>query len=232
VSFSGPWTGRSGLRVEGSAYLVKYADAGDFDQTELQGGVFYEWRPTDWSLRVGVHAGSGGIGGTSFDREAGGRLRAVRYLGDSALFDLRYAYDNVTEADPIFAGIAGNRQEIDARYLWYRDGHRFSLRYRHESNDRNDPAVSPQRNRFSLDYRFQPERGFGAEAGFGFRKSDYNELDLPRREDLQSIHGAITYMFSNDWLAIVEYSASSNDSSDEAFSYDRSVIMLGASKYF
>jgi hypothetical protein len=56
ASFSGPWKGRSGLRVEGSAYLVKYTDADDFDQSELQGGAFYEWRPRNWRLQLGVQA--------------------------------------------------------------------------------------------------------------------------------------------------------------------------------
>jgi hypothetical protein len=77
AAFSGPWTGRSGLRVEGSAYLLNYFDADDFDQSEVQGGVFYEWRPRHWRLQLGVQAGTSAIGGDAYDREVGPRACAV-----------------------------------------------------------------------------------------------------------------------------------------------------------
>ena len=232
ASFSGPWNGRSGLRLEGSAYLVKYVDAGEFDQSEIRGGVFYEWRPTNWRLQIGVQASTGTIGGDAFDRKTGARVRAVRYLNRNSAIDLRYNYDDVTEADSIFAGLAGTRQQFDARYRWYRDAHRFQLRYRLQMNDRFDPGVSPDRNRFGMDYRYQPEQGFGFEAGISLRNSDYKDLATPREEDLTTFRGALTYMFRDNWLVLLEYRNASNNSTDETFSYDRSQFTLGALRYF
>ena len=232
VSFSGPWNGRSGVRLEGSAYLVKYVDADDFDQSEIRGGVFYEWRPRDWRLQFGVQASTGAIGGDAFDRKAGVRARVVRYFSRNASVDLRYTYDDVSEADSIFAGVAGTRQQFDARYRWYQDGHRLQFRYRLETNDRLDPGVSPDRHQFGVDYRYQPERGFGFEAGFNRRNSDYDELATSREEDLTTIRGAVTYTFRNNWLALFEYRNSSNDSTDATFSYDRGQATIGVLKYF
>jgi hypothetical protein len=138
----------------------------------------------------------------------------------------------VSEADSVFAGIAGTRQQFDARYRWYQDGHRFQLRFRLETNDRLDPGVSPDRSQFGADYRYQPERGFGFEAGINLRNSDYDELITSREEDLTTFRGAVTYTFRNNWLALLEYRNSSNDSSDPTFSYDRGQATLGALKYF
>ena len=232
ASFSGPWSGRSGIRVEGSAYLVKYFDADDFDQSEIRGGVFYEWRPPDWRLQFGVQASVGTIGGDAFDRKVGARARVARYLSRNAAVDLRYTYDDVSEGDSVFAVVAGTRQRFDARYRWYQDGHRFQLRYRLETNDRLDPGVSPDRSQFGVDYRYQPERRFGFEAGINLRNSDYKDLAIPREEDLTTVRGALTYIFGDNWLALLEYRNSSNDSTDPTFSYDRGQVTIGARKYF
>ncbi len=232
ASFAGPWIGRSGLRVEGSAYLLKYTDADNFDQSELRGGLFYEWRPRNWRLQLGVQASTGAIGGDAYDRKTGARVRVVRYLSRNANIDLRYRYDDVTEADSVFAGLAGSRQQFDTRLRWYRDGHRLQLRYALETNDRLDAGMSPDRNRFRFDYYYQPEHGLGFEAGLGLRNSDYSQLATPREEDLTTLRGALTYMFRNQWLVLFEYRNSSNDATDPAYSYDRGQFTLGALKYF
>ena len=220
------------MRVEGSAYVLKYVDADDFDQSQLSAGLFYEWRPSNWRLQLGVRASTGAIGGDAYDRKTGPTVRVVHYLSRNANIDLRYLYDDVTEADSIYAGLAGTRQVVDTRYRWYRDGHFLQLRYAVETNDRQDPGMSPERSRFHIDYRYQPERGLGFEGGLALRNSDYDELATPREENLTTLRGAVTYMFRNNWLVLVEYRNSSNDSTDPTFAYDRDQATLGARKYF
>lgn len=232
ASVRGPWTGRNGFRLEGDAYLVKYVDADAFDQSEIGGGVFYDWRSGDWRFQVGIRAGAGWLGGDAFDRKAGVNGRVVRYIGSGALVDLRYTYDDVTDADARFAGIEGLRRQLDARYRWYRDGHRVQLRYWLETNDRLDPGVSPDRDRFGIDYRFQPEAGLGYEAGVDLRTSDYAELETPREEDLLTFRAGLSYTFRNNSQVLAEFREWENDSTDEAFSYDRAQITLGFLKIF
>jgi hypothetical protein len=228
----GPWNGLGGFGLDASAYWVKYFDADDFDQSEIRGGIFYDWRPNDWRIHFGIHASAGTLGGDSFDRKVGGGVRLVRSIGESAAIDVRYSYDDVADSNSQFAGIDGSRQQIDARYRWYRDGHRVQLRYQLEKNDRLDPGVSPDRNRIALDYRFQPEVGIGYEAGIDLRNSDYDDLAIPRDEDLVTFRAALTYMLRSNWLLMLEYRGSDNDSTDDTFSYDRTQITLGAMKFF
>lgn len=232
ASFSGPWNGDSGFRLEGSAYLIRYTDADAYDQSEFRGGVFYEWLPADWRLQFGVQASAGALGGDAFDRKTGARARAVRYINRDSAVDLRYTYEDINEANSLFAGIAGSRQRFDARYRWYRDAHRIQLRFLVETNDRLDPGVSPTRNRFAMNYGYQPERGFGLEAGVELRNSNYKDVVTPREEDLTTLRGALTYMFRGNWLVRFEYRNASNDSTDDTYSYDRSQFSLGALKYF
>lgn len=232
ASISGPWTGRNGFRLEGNAYLIKYFDADAFDQSEISGGGFYDWRSGSWRIQAGIHAGAGSLGGDAFDRKAGLHGRLVRYIGSSAVIDFRYAYDEVTDADSRFAGIDGSRRQFDARYRWYREAHRLQLRYWLETNDRLDPGVSPDRDRFGIDYRLQPEAGLGFEAGLDWRTSEYEDLAAPREEDLLTLRAGLSYTFRNNSLMLLEFRNSENDSTDPAFSYDRTQLTLGLLKIF
>lgn len=228
----GPWTGRNGIRFDGSLYAIRYFDADDFDQADIRGAVFYDWRAEGWRFQAGVHASAGTLGGDAFDRKAGVHGRIIRYLGQAGVIDMRYIYDDVSDADSLFAGIEGSRQQLDLRYRKYWDSHRVQFRYWRETNDREDPAVSPDRDRLGLDYGFRPATGWGYEAGIDFRNSDYDDLATAREEDLVTLWGTLTYSFTRGWSALLEYRVADNDSTDESFSYDRTQVTLGLLKAF
>lgn len=232
ASIKGPYNGKNGFRVDGSFYAIKNIDADEFDQTEIYGGAMYDWRPGDWRLQLGLHISAGTLGGDSFDRKAGASVRAVRYLNRNSELGLSYFYDDVQEADTLFAGIAGSRQQLQARYKWHSGERRFSLRYRQEENDRLDAQVSPNRKTLSADYRYQPDSGWGFEGGFDYRTNRFDELAIPREEDLVTINFALTRSIIRNWLVLVDFQYSDNDSSDPVFSYDRSVITVGAIRVF
>jgi hypothetical protein len=224
--------GIGGLWLDGSLYAIAYPDADDFDQSEFRVGGLYAWRPGDWRLETSAHFVYGTLGGTGFEHEIALGARAVRYIGDDGALDLLYRYDDIDEEDPLFAGIAGNRQRLDLRYRWYRDNHTVIFRLGAENNDRLDPGVSPSRTRFQADYRFQPSDGWGVEAGFGFRASDYDDLEVARTEDLTTISAALTRTVAEVWLFALQYQYSDNDSSDPVFSYERNLVTLGVLRTF
>jgi tetratricopeptide (TPR) repeat protein len=224
--------GIGGLWLDGSLYAIAYPDADDFDQSEFRVGGLYAWRPGDWRLETSAHFVYGTLGGTGFEHEIALGARAVRYIGDDGALDLLYRYDDIDEEDPLFAGIAGNRQRLDLRYRWYRDNHTVIFRLGAENNDRLDPGVSPSRTRFQADYRYQPSDGWGVEAGFGFRASDYDDLEVARTEDLTTISAALTRTVAEVWLFALQYQYSDNDSSDPVFSYERNLVTLGVLRTF
>jgi hypothetical protein len=228
----GPWSGRSGFRLDGSAYVVRFFDADQFDQSQFRGGLFYDWRPGDWRIRAGAHASVGTLGGDPFDRKVGANASLLRYLGINGAIDLRYVYDDVRDADSEFAGIAGSRQQIDLRYRWYRSGHRLQVHYGLETNDRLDPGVSPDRTRFGIDYFYMPAKGLGYGAGAELRNSEYGGLATPRDEDLLTLTAELNYTLRNDWQVVFEVRFSDNDSTDATFTYDRTQLTIGAMKLF
>jgi tetratricopeptide (TPR) repeat protein len=228
----GPWDGRSGFRLDGSAYLVRYFDADEFDQSNVRGGVLYDWRPVNWRIQAGLHASAGTLGGDAFDRKVGLDASATRYLGDNVSIALQYVHDDVSDADSRFAGIAGTRHQLDAHYRWYADGHRLRIRAGFEANDRTDPGVSPDRLQVGFRYDYRTETGIGYGGGIEFRNSDYGELAAPREEDLLTLSAGLTYTLQRDWQFLFEFRHSDNDSTDATFSYDRSQLTFGAMKFF
>lgn len=232
LSLTGAPAALRGLMVDASAYIVAYADADDFDQSEFRLGGLYGWSPRDWWLKAGAHLVYGTLGGSGFEREIALSARAIRDLGDATSLDLLLRYDEIDEVDADFAGIAGSRQRIDLRYRWDLASHSFILRFGLEANDRRDASVSPSRNRLHADYRFQPASGWGVDAGIEYRRSDYDDLEIPRTEDLTTITAALTRTVADVWIFALQYQYSDNESSDPEFTYERNLITLGVLRTF
>lgn len=223
----------AGLRLEGSAYAIRYFDADDFNQNEISAGAKYEWQPGSWRIETGAYAGAGWLGSDAFDRRVGLSVEGYRSLGRNASLNLAYYYDDVSEGDDIFSGISGTRQQIVARYRRHSaDGRRLLVRFRHEDNDRLDPGVSPTRTGLSFDYRYLPNTGWGFEVGASYRRSRFGEAAVSRTENLVSVRSALTRHLARNWIFLVEYGFSNNDSSDPEFSYDRNLLTIGAMRTF
>ncbi len=229
ASVSAPFPGPpGGLRFEGSVYGIRYFDADDFDQNEISAGAKYEWQQGSWRIAAGAYAGAGWLGGDAFDRRIGLGVEGYRSLGGSASANLSYYYDDINDGDDIFNGISGRRHHIVARYRQYSpDGRRLLVRLRHEDNDRLDPGVSPTRTGLSVDYRHLPDTGWGFEAGASYRRSRFNDVAVSRTENLFSARSALTRHLVRNWILLVEYQYSNNDSSDPEFSYDRNLLTIG-----
>ena len=222
-----------GWRFEGSVYGIRYFDADEFDQNEIRADAVYEWRPGDWRVVAGAHIGAGWLGGDALDHRIGLGVQGSRSLGVNGSVNLAYNFDDISEGDDMFDGISGERHSIAARYRWYSaDGRRLLVRLRHEDNDRRDPGVSPTRTGVSVDYRFLPDTGWGFEAGASYRRTRFSDVAVSRTEKLASVRGALTRYIVGEWILLVEYRYSDNDSSDPTFSYDRNSLAIGAMRTF
>ena len=231
-SVQGPIDVGTGFQVNGSVYLIRYSDASEFNQSEIRGGVVYDWRPNDLHIAIGAHASASTLGGDSFDQKTGAEARIARFFGRSNSIGIRLVYDDITASDSQVAGIKGSRLKIAALYRWYSNSHQFLVRYSFETNHRSNPSVSPDRHRVGVTYRYDSSAGLGYEAGFDVRRGDYNDLAIPRDEELLTARVGVTYSLANSWHVWLEYRYSENRSSDPVFSYDRNQITLGFLKSY
>lgn len=231
-SIRGPFRGRNGIRLDASAFLVRYFDNTDFNQSALRLGAYYDYRSGPWITQVGLYAGHSTLGGDGFDDTGTASVRFGRRISSTASWFIRYRYDNIDSANALFSGIDGSRQRVEARYQWFADDQNLLFVYQIESNDRNDPSVSPARNRLSLNYRYKPLSGWGFEIGGSFRDSSYDDLLITRSEDLTTLHAGISRTVFSEWTLLIRHQYSDNSSTDPVFSYERNQTTVGLFRTF
>ena len=232
ATLRGPIAGVGGLEIDGSVYAVTYSDADEFDQVELRVGALYTFDQGDWRLQGGLYGAAGTLGGSSFNREASLDLRSTRYLGDDGTFELRLRHDEIRSAQTLFDSIEGSRSRLDLRYRWHSVVQSLAIRLGLEENDRLDAGVSPSRQQIRADHNYQISDSWGLESTASFRTSDFDDLTLPRTEDLLSLAIGVIYQTRSSWLFSGRYQYSKNDSSDPMYSYDRNLLTIGFQRLF
>ncbi len=228
----GPVANSESFNFELNGYAVAYADADDFDQLDFRGSIFYQRRAAAWQTELGAGAGIGTFGGDLFDRRISAEIRASRDVGDRQALSLRYAFDRISDANEIYSGIDGTRQQVDVRYRYRNRPHYVSVLLRLEDNDRDDPGVSPRRYRVGIGYRYWSGGRWSYEAGASYRNSRFSGLANSRNEDLRSVHAGLAYEIDANWQATGEIRYAENDSSDAAYAYDRTQVTVGIVRGF
>jgi len=232
ASLRGPIAGVAGLELDSSLYAVTYVDADDYDQAELRVGALYTFDRGEWRLQGGLYGAAGTLGGSSFNREVNLDVRSIRYLDNDSAVELRLRRDEVGSAQSRFDGIKGSRSRLDLRYGWYGITQALVIRLGLEENDRLDAGVSPSRRLLRIGYDFEIRDDWHLESTISWRSSDYDDIDVPRSEDLFSAAVGLVYAVRADWLISGRYLYSRNDSTDPTFSYDRNQLIVGFQRLF
>jgi len=232
ATISSPIPGLHGVNFDGNAYLISYLDNDDFNQGGLNAGLSYNWTGVDWQARIGANAGYSTLGGDAFDDSRNLDVRLIRTISAHSSFEFRFRFADVGAANPDYAGIGGSQQRLGIRYRWDQNGKRFEITYVAENNDRDDPGVSADRDRFRLSYRYDLNAAWTAEFGGDFRVSRYGDLAPERTEDRVILKAGICRSFRSGWRALAQYQHSTNSSTDDTYSYTRNQISLGLLKVF
>jgi tetratricopeptide (TPR) repeat protein len=232
ATLDAPLPGGYGLALDSSLYAVHYPDANDFDQAELRAGLAHLADVDRWRIRSGLYLVAGTLGGSSFNEELNADLRLTHFTTDAVSLEFRLRYDEIRAAASRFESIEGRRSRIDFRYRWQRMPHYLVLRAGVEENDRLDPGVSPSRQGAQASYYIRLNNAWELEAMAGFRRSDYDDIPLPRREDQTWLTIGGSYDLRQNWRFNVRYQYSDNDSSDPEFSYDRNQVTVGMQYLF
>jgi hypothetical protein len=229
---SGPRRSQPGFRFDGSAYLVAYGDASQFDQTAIRAAGSYEWALANWRLEVGPQFNFSTLDGDGFEQRLGIGALARRRLTASAWLTLRATHDEIDNASSRFAYIEGSRDQLGVSVDLIGGTGRLTLGYDIESNDRADPGVSPSRNRLWVRYRYSSSPDWSTDARLALRNSSYDDLAIPRDEDLIDLTLGYTRRFAGGWEASGGLRWSDNDSNISLLTYSRSRFNLGLTKNF
>jgi tetratricopeptide (TPR) repeat protein len=219
------------LRFDLSGYAVHYPDVGDFDQTAIRMSLATEQRLGAWTLLVGPTLGRSTLDGDGFEELIGADLRVRRSLGAGFVFEARAIFDEANAADSRFAYLEGSRSFVRLS-MQHVGAARVRAAYDFERNDRDDPGVSPDRERWSVLYQRPLSATWSVDATFAHRTSRYAAASVPRKETLLEVSFAARRELRRGWVLGVEYQWFDNDSTAADFAYDGQRVALGLSRSF
>ena len=230
VYFSGPVGNRS-WRVDASAYLVTYPDASEFDQRVLYTGAAREWRVGNWLVDAGPGVSHATLDGNGFEQRIGVLMNARRLAG-KATFAAQLAHDNIDDLEAQYAYVNGTLDQLALVVESVTRSGRFNVTYYLERNDRADPGVSADRDRYVLRYRRRVNPAWTGDLMYEYRKSDYTELSPARAEKRWQLGVDLGRNVSPKWQVVMQYRFAENESNDAAYTYDRHRISIGVSSMF
>jgi tetratricopeptide (TPR) repeat protein len=219
------------LRLDASAYVVRYPDARDYDQDAVRLGFSVLGTRGAWRFEGGPYYDYDRLGGSAFERLVGAGGRARRSFGDRTRVDLRVAVEDVSSADERYDYIEGTRRQLRATVEHDVGLARWRFGYGLETNSRADPSVSPRRNRWALEY-LRSIDAWSLGGSLLYRESRYSDAAPSRSEDLKEIAMTVRRTLHRDYLIELTLRHSANDSTDARFSYRTNRVGIGVAKSF
>jgi tetratricopeptide (TPR) repeat protein len=229
---AGPLRAGSGMRLEASGYLVRYADAGEFDQDGIRLAGMYQWRTDAWRIDAGPFLYHSTLNGQGLDERFGVGLSLRRAITRDYTLGVRVTVEEIDSGADQYRYIAGSRNQVQFTIDRSGTAGRLTLGLVLESNDRHDPSMSPTRRRLWVRHNYVLNDFWTTDLSASFRASSYDELDPQRDEDLIEVTAALMRHLGRNWAFNVRYAWAKNDASVEPFEYDRSRLGIGLSKGF
>src|SRR5690606_21851538 len=223
---------RNAMRLDASAYVVRYADAPDFDQDAFRVGFAYLWDAGSWQLDAGSYYDYAVLAGSGFERRIGARLTAQYPLGETASMSFGYVHDDVGNVSADFRFVDGTRDRFSVGFEQRGQYGRLALGYARERNDRVGAHVSPSRHEIFAGYEHALTPDWSVEIQGLLRLSRYDRLAEPRDEDLSQLTVSATREFVSGWQLLGEYRIAENSSDADLFSYDRNRLVLSLNRLF
>jgi len=221
------------LRLDLSGYVVRYADSTVFDQSAFRVDASFLWNAGDaWRLEAGPYFSSSTLDGDGFERTLGAQLLAIHGIGERLVFDARFVYDDIESPSARFDFVSGHRERVRFGLERSDVDRRLRVAYEFESQDRTDPGVSPDRNRFTLSLSRRLRGRWSIDGGLAHRTSRYDGLAVPRKERLVELTLGARRELRRGWLLNADYRWADNDSNVALFGYTSRRVTAGVSRAF
>jgi len=222
--------GPARARLDFGGYVVRYADAPQFDENSLNVAATFARARGPWSFDLTPRYERSTLGGNPFESETGVAVRVDRPLGRGLRFNAFAAYADIGSLEQQYDALAGARRQLRLMLTQPVTRGRFTAGLELEDNDRAEASVSSTRRRVVLGYR----RGVGAdwslEGAVAYRRTSYDKPSGDERltEVLVSARRAL----GHDWAFTVDYRRSDNDADLTEFTYSADRIAVGISRAF
>ncbi len=231
--FGGSLGQTGAFQYDASTYLVRYFDAGQFDQNAFRLAGSWLWRIGEWVGEAGPYFAYSTLDGNGYDRRGGLQLGLSGALGNSTRLRVLLAHEEIRDADARYEFVSGARQRASLR--WTRritDTQRWHLEYAYTNDDRAGASVSPARHRFATGYGHRFNTRWSVSTDLVYRSSHYDDLAAPREENMLEFGLMVMCDIGPEWQLTAEARLSDNDANADGFSYTRNRMQLSINRLF
>ena len=222
-------------------YDINYLNENLFDEYEYGAGIKkYLQLSQNWQTLYSLDMSKINYGGEDYQTIAKIGAEARNSLSKDQRLSLRYAYEDINSDNTLFDYLEGWRQTLRAEYLLYHKLDNSRFYYELELNNRNDLSLdsgdfsySPTRHTFRGKYTSVLSREWQLIGDLSYRASDYPATANQDRQD-DRVKAAIyaDYRFSRSFKLSAKVAYTDNRSTDDIFTYNRTVYTLGFSALF
>lgn len=227
----------SGWQTDIVFFRRNYMDSNLYDSSQIGIGVKKLQQINNWSTYYQLHMDEFTYAGDDYQSilkfEAYGRKK----LSKEESYVLSYSLENISSDNVVYEYLDGSRQKLRAEYRLYgkQDNQRYS--YEYEMNSREDTSTtsySPTRHVLRAVYTIYIGRKWSVAGDLGYRLSSYSDPGSTSDRDEDRSRAAINldYRIDKTVKLRTEASYTKNNSDDNFYDYDRTLIRLKLSKLF
>jgi hypothetical protein len=232
---------RRGLRLTGSVYDIKYSRQSAYDLLVARVGPSYRFAVDSWRVQTGLYATHLRLGANTLETLGALNLRAEHTLGAS-----RVAFDYSLQrigGGPQYDYVTGWQNRFGVHASWYPGSAWITFGYVLMLNNRRDLvlgpqffSVSPMRNQFEADARWNATLRLTFYAHAAYRRSRYNDPNVflrfgslvtqSRIDDGRDGEIGVSYRLTSSARLAAEYGYRRNNSNIARYGYISNRYML------
>jgi len=222
---------RGAFSLEAAAFILRHADASEFDQAGVQAELVYQADLGAWDGEIAGGAGLNWLDGEEYEQRFSMLLGATRRIATDWRLRVQYRFEDIDGSVP-FERLSGQRHEAGAALYRSVGARRLRLEYRLELNDRASAALSADRHLLDAEWELELSNrlrvGFGA--GWRDSRTEVRVFDLTERR--LELAAGLAGPLAGRWEWSLRYDWTRNDATSAFFDYQRHRVVAGVQGLF
>lgn len=229
----------NGWIIDGSLYRLGYSEYNEYDIGLYWLGIKKTFKIAGWNSGAHLKLYKSTYGGDDYLTSGMIDLTTRKRFAGTNGIKLRYRYEDIRSDNPIYDYLAGWRQRASAEYRYFTRNSLTQINYELELNNRGELIAptysyefSPTRNTLRGKYTHKLKQ-WRLGGDLAYRNSAFPASDTIDRTDSQwSLAFFVDYHIDRKFKITSKVQYIDNQSSEEQYVYDKSIIKIGLSKIF
>ncbi|MBC8211788.1 MAG: tetratricopeptide repeat protein [Gammaproteobacteria bacterium] len=231
---------REGWVADANLYSIDYSDTNNYDEYQYSLGIKRALLLNDWETSAQLSLSKSVFGDDDYLSTSKIDLYGRKVLSRTDRLYLRYRLEDISSDQPLYDYLDGWRQRFKVEFRQYNRDDSRQVYYELELNNRSELVTSlyaydysPLRHTVHAKYiRYLNDR-WHLSSDLSYRFSNYPDSATMNRNDEQlRLELGADYRIDSSFKLTAKLQFTNVDSSEDRYSYDKSVIRFGLSKFF